>query len=337
MSDDRKAHDLQTEELRIVLPAPAENPPEPPSAQEEVAVQEDAVRAQARRRTRRSFLVGTLSAIGLAGAWRWILTRPQIEGVPGPLRKAFDFNAAVSRALLGDRALAPTFAKGRAVQDLRVNGVIGLDPALRLDRWRLQVKNLARAEGSPEYVADVNTWKYADDPVLMAQDDTLDTYVEGDGNLDRSNGKPDGPEPGLLLTMDAIRALPKVEMVTQLKCIEGWSEIVEWGGARMSDFMHAYPPARGANGRLPRYVGFETPDRQYYVGLYMEDALHPQTLLCYEINGQPLSREHGAPLRLVTPLKYGIKHLKQIGSISYTDKRPRDYWAENDYDYYAGH
>jgi DMSO/TMAO reductase YedYZ molybdopterin-dependent catalytic subunit len=199
------------------------------------------------------------------------------------------------------------------------------------------VKNLAHAEGSPEYVADVNTWKYADDPVLMAQDDTLDTYVEGDGNLDRSNGKPDGPEPGLLLTMDAIRALPKIEMVTQLKCIEGWSEIVEWGGARMSDFMHAYPPARGANGRLPRYVGFETPDRQYYVGLYMEDALHPQTLLCYEINGQPLSREHGAPLRLVTPLKYGIKHLKQIGSISYTEKRPRDYWAENDYDYYAGH
>jgi DMSO/TMAO reductase YedYZ molybdopterin-dependent catalytic subunit len=126
-------------------------------------------------------------------------------------------------------------------------------------------------------------------------------------------------------------------MVTQLKCIEGWSEIVHWGGARLRDFMHAYPPARGENGRLPRYVGFETPDRQYYVGLYMEDALHPQTLLCYEMNGQPLSREHGAPLRLVTPLKYGIKHLKQIGSISYTDRRPRDYWAENDYDYYAGH
>jgi hypothetical protein len=329
--------DLRTDDLKIVGPDTTEDLPEPRNVHEDAAAQEDAVRAQARRRTRRSFLAGAVGAAGLVGAWRWILTRPQVEGVPGPLRKGFEFNAAVSRALLGDRALAPTFAKGHAVQDLRVNGVIGLDPALRLDRWRLQVKNLAPAEGSPEYVADVNSWKYADDPGLMAQDDTLDTYVEGDGNLDRSNGKADGPEPGLLLTMDAVRALPRVEMVTQLKCIEGWSEIVHWGGARLSDFMHAYPPARGASGRLPRYVGFETPDRQYYVGLYMEDALHPQTLVCYELNGQPLSREHGAPLRLVTPLKYGIKHLKQIGSISYTDKRPRDYWAENGYDYYAGH
>jgi hypothetical protein len=324
--------DLETLSLHL-----ADDPAEQPNPQEVAAAQEDAVRAQARRRTRRSFLVGAVSALGLAGAWDWILQRPPSQDLPRTLRKGFEFNAAISRALLGDRALAPTFAEGRAVQDLRLNGVIGLDPALRLDLWRLQVKNLAHAEGMPEYVADVNAWKYADDAVLMAQDDTLDTYVDGDGNLDRANGQPKGPEPGLLLTMDAIRALPRVEMVTQLKCIEGWSEIVHWGGARLSDFMHAYPPACGANGRLPRYVGFETPDRQYYVGLYMEEALHPQTLLCYEINGQPLSREHGAPLRLVTPLKYGIKHLKQIGSISYTDKRPRDYWAENDYDYYAGH
>ena len=137
---------------------------------------------------------------------------------------------------------------------------------------------------------DVNIWKYADDAAIMAQDDSLDTYVEGDGNLDRENGLPKGPEPGLLLTMDAIRLLPHVEMVTQLKCIEGWSEVVHWGGARLSDFIRAYPPARGAHGRLPRYVGMETPDRQYYVGLHMDDAMHPQTLLCYEMNGQPLSR-----------------------------------------------
>jgi hypothetical protein len=223
------------------------------------------------------------------------------------------------------------------VADVRVNGVIGLDPALRLNRWRLQVKNLANPQSSPHYVDDVNIWKYADDAAIMAQDDTLDTYVEGDGNLDRENGLPKGPEPGLLLTMDAIRALPHVEMVTQLKCIEGWSEVVHWGGARLSDFIHAYPPARSDHGRLPRYVGMETPDRQYYVGLRMDDAMHPQTLLCYEINGQPLTLDHGAPLRLVTPLKYGIKHLKQIGSISFSDKRPRDYWAENDYDYDEGH
>lgn len=312
-------------------------PPPPEEPKRHDAFAEEALRSGARRRTRRSFLIGAVGAAGLAGAWQWILKRPEIDGIPGPIRHALDFNGAVSHAVLGDRALAPTFPVSKAVADVRVNGVIGLDLALRLDRWRLQVKNLADAQSSPDYVADVNAWKYADDAAIMAEDDTLDTYVEGDGNLDRSNGKPDGPEPGLLLTMDAVRALPRVEMVTQLKCIEGWSEIVHWGGARLSDFIHAYPPTRGAHGRLPRYVGIETPDRQYYVGLYMEDAMHPQTLLCYEMNGQPLLREHGAPLRLVTPLKYGIKHLKQIGSIHFSDKRPRDYWAENDYDYDAGH
>ena len=253
------------------------------------------------------------------------------------LRRTLNFNGALSHAGFGDRALAPTFPLSHAVADVRINGVIGLDPALRLDRWRLQVKSLANPQSSPHYVPDVNVWKYADDAAIMAQDDSLDTYVDGDGNLDRENGLPKGPEPGLLLTMDAIQALPRVQMVTQLKCIEGWSEVVHWGGARLSDFIHAYPPARGAHGRLPRYVGMETPDRQYYVGLHIDDAMHPQTLLCYEMNGQPLSRYHGAPLRLVTPLKYGIKHLKQIGSISFSDKPPRDYWAENDYDYDEGH
>jgi hypothetical protein len=298
---------------------------------------DDVVRERAKHRTRRSFLVGAAGAVGIYGVLRWALKTPELGGLPPPLRRTLDFNGALSHAVFGDRALAPTFPVSYAVADVRVNGVIGLDPALRLDRWRLQVKNLANPHSSAHYVDDVNTWKYADDTAIMAQDNTLDTYVEGDGNLDRENGLPKGPEPGLLLTMDAIRALPHVEMVTQLKCIEGWSEVVHWGGARLSDFIHAYPPAPGEHGRLPRYVGMETPDRQYYVGLRMDDAMHSQTLLCYEINGQPLTLDHGAPLRLVTPLKYGIKHLKQIGSISFSDKPPRDYWAENDYDYDSGH
>lgn len=84
-------------------------------------------------------------------------------------------------------------------------------------------------------------------------------------------------------------------------------------------------------------MSLETPDGGYYVGLDMESALHPQTLLCYEMNGQPLSLEHGAPLRLVIPVKYGIKNIKRIGTIRYTDTRPADYWAERGYDWYAGH
>ena len=68
----------------------------------------------------------------------------------------------------------------------------------------------------------------------------------------------------------------------------------------------------------------------------MESMLHPQSLLAYEINGAPLSDEHGAPLRLVTPVKYGVKNLKRIGTIRYSRARPADYWAEEGYDWYIG-
>ncbi len=80
----------------------------------------------------------------------------------------------------------------------------------------------------------------------------------------------------------------------------------------------------------------KTPDEKYYVGWDIEAIMHPQTLLAYEMNGAPLTNEHGAPLRLASPTKYGIKQIKRIGSIEFTNERPRDYWAENGYDWYAG-
>ena len=135
----------------------------------------------------------------------------------------------------------------------------------------------------------------------------------------------------LSLTMADILDLPKVDMVTELRCIEGWSQVVHWAGVRFADFIQRYPPAG-----KPEYVAMETPDRGYYVGLDMASAMHPQTLLCYEMNGQPLTPEHGAPLRLVIPVKYGIKNIKRIGTIRITDQRPADYWAEQGYDWYAG-
>ncbi len=69
----------------------------------------------------------------------------------------------------------------------------------------------------------------------------------------------------------------------------------------------------------------------------MPSALHEQTLLCDSMNGEPLAPEHGAPLRLVIPLMYGTKHIKRIGTLRFTDRRPRDYWVERGYDWYSGH
>ena len=85
------------------------------------------------------------------------------------------------------------------------------------------------------------------------------------------------------------------------------------------------------------YVSLVTPDGGYYVGMDMPSILHPQTLLAYEMNGEPLTIAHGAPLRLVTPTKYGIKQIKRIGRIAFTEERPADFWAERGYDWYSGH
>jgi hypothetical protein len=126
-----------------------------------------------------------------------------------------------------------------------------------------------------------------------------------------------------------LHRLPRVEHVTELKCVEGWSHVVHWAGVRLRDLAERY--------RLDgAYVGLQTPDGGYYVGLDAASALHPQTLLCDEMNGAPLTAGHGAPLRLIIPVKYGIKNLKQIGTIFFSDDRPADYWAERGYDWYAG-
>jgi len=141
--------------------------------------------------------------------------------------------------------------------------------------------------------------------------------------------------PGLLLTMDELRKLPRVELVTEFKCIEGWSQITQWAGVRLRDFIDAFPPAP-LNGRMPRYVYMETPDGDYYCGYDMAAARHPQSTLVMEMSGQPLRPEHGAPLRLHMPIKYGYKQIKRIGLIAYTDVKPDDFWTKLGYDWYAG-
>ena len=137
----------------------------------------------------------------------------------------------------------------------------------------------------------------------------------------------------LYVNMADIKALPKTEIVYDFKCVEGWDQISHWGGVRFLDFMAHYNLEEET--RL-QYAGLATPDKKYYVGIDMPSAIHPQTLLAYEVNGKSLPAKHGAPLRLIIPVKYGIKSLKQIGTVSFSNQRPPDYWAERGYDYYSG-
>jgi DMSO/TMAO reductase YedYZ molybdopterin-dependent catalytic subunit len=141
------------------------------------------------------------------------------------------------------------------------------------------------------------------------------------------------PGDTLLLTIKDIRSLPKTEIVFDFKCIEGWSQVSYWGGVRFIDFVKHYGLTDQA--RLA-YAGLSTPDNKYYVGIDMKSMMHPQTLLCYEMNGQALPLKQGAPLRLIIPVKYGVKHLKRIGTLFFSNQRPPDYWYERGYDYFCG-
>jgi DMSO/TMAO reductase YedYZ molybdopterin-dependent catalytic subunit len=146
------------------------------------------------------------------------------------------------------------------------------------------------------------------------------------------------------LDLAALQALPRTELIAEFKCIEGWSTVAQWAGVRLADLARAHPPPT-RSGRpfdperpedAPPYVSLATPDGDYYVGLDTDSALHPQTLLAWELNGAPLTSEHGAPLRLVVPVKYGIKSIKRVGTMAWKAERPADYWAERGYDWYAG-
>ena len=137
----------------------------------------------------------------------------------------------------------------------------------------------------------------------------------------------------LQISIDEIKALPKTEIVYDFKCVEGWDQIQHWAGLKFSDFMQHFGLDEYAK---MNYVGMVTPDKAYYVGIDMPSAMHPQTLLAYEVNDKPIPLEHGAPLRLIIPVKYGIKNLKRIGTMTFSNNRPKDYWAEQGYDYYSG-
>jgi len=129
------------------------------------------------------------------------------------------------------------------------------------------------------------------------------------------------------------------EQITRLVCVEGWSAVAWWAGLRFDDVMRAYPPLSEAKwARLESSVNlgpWGNPD-PYFVSLDLSTARHPQTLLATHLNGKPLTVEHGAPLRLIAPVKLGLKNIKAITRITYTKDEPSDYWAKRGYSRYDG-
>jgi DMSO/TMAO reductase YedYZ molybdopterin-dependent catalytic subunit len=132
-------------------------------------------------------------------------------------------------------------------------------------------------------------------------------------------------------TLAQIQALPKVRQNTRHICVEGWDVVGRFGGARLADFLRTI----GAD-PTARFVTVECAD-DYYESLDMATAMHPQTLLCYEMYDRPLTREHGAPLRLQIPTKIGYKQAKYLTHLNLTRVLERvGYWEDQGYSEFYG-
>jgi len=131
--------------------------------------------------------------------------------------------------------------------------------------------------------------------------------------------------------LPAVQALPRVRQNTRHVCVEGWDVIGRFGGARLSDFLNLV----GADASA-RFITVKCAD-DYYESLDMATALHPQTLLCYEMYDRPLTREHGAPLRLNIPTKVGYKQAKYLTELTVTNVIEKvGYWEDQGYSGFYG-
>jgi sulfoxide reductase catalytic subunit YedY len=137
------------------------------------------------------------------------------------------------------------------------------------------------------------------------------------------------------------------ERVYRMRCVEAWSMVIPWIGVPLATMIKQFQPTS-----LAKYVEFTTLYRPtemvgqrtdilqwpYVEGLRLDEAMHPLTILATGLYGKTLLNQNGAPLRLVTPWKYGFKGIKSIVRIRFTDKQPLNTWqrmASNEYGFYA--
>lgn len=136
----------------------------------------------------------------------------------------------------------------------------------------------------------------------------------------------------LSISIAEIQALPLTSMIIRHVCVEGWAAIVQWGGIRLREVVALAQPKANV-----QYAYFKSADG-YYESWDIASALHPQTLLAYQKNGEPLPIENGAPLRLASPIKLGYKQSKWVTRITLASYLSpfKGYWEDQGYEWFAG-
>ncbi len=150
----------------------------------------------------------------------------------------------------------------------------------------------------------------------------------------------------LSLTLEELRAQPARTQITRHDCVEGWSSIGKWTGARLGPLLDRAGLKPGA-----RYLVFHCadslgpvgdPNSKYYESIDLIDARHPQTILAYEMNDAPLPVPHGAPIRLRVERHLGYKHAKYVMRIEAVEDFAHlrggrgGFWEDRGYEWYAG-
>ena len=130
------------------------------------------------------------------------------------------------------------------------------------------------------------------------------------------------------LTYDELRALPRVDQVSNFHCVTGWTvNNVRWGGVRLDDVLAAARPS--SSSYALEFISMEVPYIDY---LTRKQASLRDVMLAYEMDGKPLPREHGAPVRLIIPQMYGYKNVKWLDGINVVPHEQLGYWEQLGYD-----
>jgi DMSO/TMAO reductase YedYZ molybdopterin-dependent catalytic subunit len=133
------------------------------------------------------------------------------------------------------------------------------------------------------------------------------------------------------LTRTMLETLPRLTYTVKHHCVEGWTSVATWTGVPVGAVAALVEPTADA-----RYLRFDSFDSGYYNGWDLASAMHPQTMLAYAFNDRPLAPDHGAPLRLYSPVKLGYKLTKYLTAMTFTRDRPGGYWEDQGYPWFGG-
>jgi DMSO/TMAO reductase YedYZ molybdopterin-dependent catalytic subunit len=144
------------------------------------------------------------------------------------------------------------------------------------------------------------------------------------------------------LSLVELKSMPSRTQITRHDCVEGWSVIGKWKGVRLEEIINRVRPRPEAKYVVFRCMDTDDDGIAYYESIDLIDAVHPQTILAYELNDRPLPVDNGAPLRLRIENQLGYKHAKYIRALEFVASFEKiggskgSYWADRGYEWYAG-